>query len=116
MTLIKICGLRTIQHALAAAEAGADMLGLVFARSPRQVSPNQAAEIAAAIRATAHAQRISIVGLFVNEAPGRMLDIMHQCSLDAVQLSGDETREVADQLPGVTLFKSIRLDGAPSEA
>jgi phosphoribosylanthranilate isomerase len=116
MTSIKICGLRTIQHALAAAEAGADMLGLVFARSRRQVSPNQAAEIAAAIRATAHAQRISIVGLFVNEAPGRMLDIMHQCSLDAIQLSGDETREVADQLPGVTLFKSIRLDGAPSEA
>jgi phosphoribosylanthranilate isomerase len=116
MTLVKICGLRTIEHALAAADAGADMLGLVFAASRRQISPEQAAMIAEAVRSTPRPQSVSIIGLFVNEAPERMLAIVHQCGLDAIQLSGDEASEVAGQLPGIALFKTIRLDGAPSEA
>lgn len=116
MTFVKICGLRTIEQALAAAAAGADMLGLNFAASRRQVSPEQAALIAEAVRATPHAQRVSIVGLFVNAAPERMLAIARQCGLGAIQLSGDEAIEVAGQLPGIALFKAIRLDGAPSEA
>ncbi len=116
MTLVKICGLRTIEHALAAADAGADMLGLVFAAARRQVSPEQAALIAEAIRATPHDRRVTIIGLFVNEAPERMLSTARQCGLDAIQLSGDETREVAGQLPDIALIKTIRLDGAPSEA
>jgi phosphoribosylanthranilate isomerase len=115
MTFVKICGLRTVEHALAAADAGADMLGLVFARSRRQVSPEQAARIAEAVRATPRNQQVSIVGLFVNEAPERMLAIARQCGLDALQLSGDETIEVAEHLPGIALLKAIRLDGAPSE-
>jgi len=116
MTLVKICGLRTIEHALVAADAGANMLGLVFAASRRQVGPEQAAMIAAAVRARPHAQRVSIVGLFVNEAPERILAIAHQCGLDAIQLSGDETSEVAEHLPNIALLKTIRLDGAASEA
>jgi len=116
MTLVKICGLQTIEHALAAADAGADMLGLVFATSRRQISPEQAALIAEAVRANSHAQRVSIVGLFVNEAPERMLAIVRQCSLDAIQLSGDEACELVIQLPGIALLKAIRIDGAPSEA
>src|SRR4051794_232396 len=116
MMLVKICGLRTIEHALAAVDAGADMIGLNFAASRRQVSPEQAAVIAEAVRATPHARSVAIVGLFVNEAPERMLAIVRQCGLDAIQLSGDESSQVADQLPGIKLFKSIRLDGAPNEA
>ena len=116
MTFVKICGLRTIEHALAAVDAGADMLGLVFAASRRQVSPEQAALIVEAIRATPHAQRVTIVGLFVNEAPEHMLAIARMCGLDALQLSGDEHSEIARQLPGIALLKSIRLDGAPGEA
>jgi phosphoribosylanthranilate isomerase len=116
MTLIKICGLRTIEHALAAADAGADMLGLVFAESRRQISSEQAALIAEAVRATPHAGRVSLVGLFVNEAPERMLEIVRQCGLDAIQLSGDEASKMAEQLPSITVLKAIRLNGAPSEA
>ena len=115
MTLVKICGLRTIEHALAAADAGADMLGLNFAASRRQVSPQQAAQIVEAVRATPHARRISIVGLFVNEAPEHMLAVARQCGLDVIQLSGDEQPEIADWLTGLILLKSIRLDGAPGE-
>ncbi len=116
MTLVKICGLRTIEQALAAADAGADMLGLVFAVSRRQVSPEQAALIVEAVRAMPHAQRVTVVGLFVNETPERMQAIVHQCGLDAIQLSGDEPSTMAAQLPGIAQFKAIRLDGAPSEA
>ncbi|MEO7912970.1 MAG: phosphoribosylanthranilate isomerase [Roseiflexaceae bacterium] len=115
MTFVKICGLRTIEHALAAADAGADMLGLNFAASRRQVSPEQAALIAEAVRVTPHARRVALVGLFVNEAPERMLAISRQCRLDAIQLSGDEASDVAGKLPGIALYKAIRLDGAPSE-
>ena len=116
MTLVKICGVQTIEHALAAADTGADMLGLVFAKSRRQISPEQAALIAEAVRANSHAQRVSIVGLFVNEATERMLAIVRQCSLDAIQLSGDEACELVSQLPGIALLKAIRIDDAPSEA
>jgi phosphoribosylanthranilate isomerase len=116
MTSIKICGLRTIEHALAAADAGADMLGLVFAPSRRQVNPDDAATIVQAIRATPRDRKVSFVGLFVNESPERMLTIAHQCHLDAIQLSGDETSESVERLPGYTLLKSLRLDGRASEA
>ena len=116
MTLVKICGLRTIEHALAAADAGADMLGLNFATSRRQINPEQAAMIAEAVRARPPVRRVIIIGLFVNETPEHMLAIVRQCGLDAIQLSGDEASEVAGHLPDITLFKAIRLDGAPSEA
>jgi len=115
MTLVKICGLRTIEHALTAADAGADMLGMVFAASRRQVSPAQAATIAAAVRAAPGVRQPLLVGLFVNEAPERILAIARQCSLDAIQLSGDEASEIAAQLPGYRLLKAIRHDGRPGE-
>jgi phosphoribosylanthranilate isomerase len=116
MTSIKICGLRTIEHALTAADAGADMLGLVFAPSRRQISPEDATRIIRAVRTTPHDRQVTIVGLFVNETLERMLTIAHQCHLDMIQLSGDETSDLAERLPGYALLKAIRLDRRPSEA
>ena len=88
MIRIKICGIREEAHALAAAEAGADFIGLVFARSPRQVTPDQAEKIVAALKQSGFAAEV--VGVFVNRPAVQVNRIAEACRLDWVQLSGDE--------------------------
>lgn len=105
---IKICGLSTPTQALAAATAGADFVGLVFAPSRRQVTLEQAATIVSALRADPTSQHIQVVGLFVNTAPAEINRVIEQCGLDYVQLSGDETLEQAINI-NRPLFKAIRL-------
>jgi len=90
MTLVKICGVSTPESALAAAEAGADLLSLVFYRqSHRAVSPTAALTIVRALRAAGHT--LPIAGLFVNEAPNWINVIADAVGLDLIQLSGDES-------------------------
>lgn len=112
--IIKICGLRTAEHACIAAEAGADMIGLVFAPSRRQVSVAVATEIAAAVRRMP-LPRPQIVGLFVNAPVAEINAVAEEVGLNLVQLSGDES--FADTL-GIRLqiITSIRMDGSKREA
>lgn len=111
MTAVKICGVMTAEAALAAATAGADLVGLVFAPSRRQITPAQAMPIVAALRQ--HPRRIRIVGLFVNADPAMINTLATQCDLDYVQLSGDELpAQVASiQLP---ILKAVRLNARPA--
>ncbi len=104
--LVKICGLRDPAHAVAAAEAGADLLGFIFAPARRQVSPEQARACIEAAR-TAAVGPIVAVGVFVDEAPDRISAVIDAAGLDAVQLHGDEPPTCAARLaaPALKAFK-----------
>jgi phosphoribosylanthranilate isomerase len=83
----KICGITRIEDALAAAEAGADAIGLVFyAKSPRAVTAAQAREIVAALPPF-----VTSVGLFVNASRCELNEILEVVPLDLLQFHGDET-------------------------
>ncbi|WP_448682057.1 phosphoribosylanthranilate isomerase [Pseudomonas nicosulfuronedens] len=86
---IKICGITRVEDALAAAEAGADAIGLVFyAKSPRAVSIQQARAIVAALPPF-----VSTVGLFVDASRCELGEILDAVPLDVLQFHGDESPE-----------------------
>ncbi|MCC6612014.1 MAG: phosphoribosylanthranilate isomerase [Anaerolineae bacterium] len=108
MTKVKICGITSYEDGLAAAGAGADMLGLNFyKKSPRYIAPEDAAELARKLRDELGAQMPLLVGLFVNEVVGRISITMEQVGFKLAQLSGDESVELLKELHG-TGFKGIR--------
>ncbi len=88
MTRVKICGITDQEHALGAAEAGADILGMVFAASKRQITEEKACEIASALRLLRG--RPLVAGVFVNRPEQEVNRIAEACRLDWVQLSGHE--------------------------
>jgi phosphoribosylanthranilate isomerase len=94
MTRVKICGITDVSYIGAIAEAGADLIGVVFARSPRQVTPEKAKEISS----VAKKQGLAVVGVFVNTPPGEVNALTTTCGLDWVQLSGDEDMDCCRQV------------------
>ncbi len=106
MTRIKICGITDETHALAAAEAGADFIGLVFAPSKRQVIPARAREIADAVKKSNAATKV--VGVFVDAPIFQINEIADFCALDVVQLSGNESWEDCRKIAN-PVIKAIRV-------
>jgi phosphoribosylanthranilate isomerase len=106
MTRIKICGITDENHALAAVEAGADFIGVVFAPSKRQVIPIKAYEIASAIKKSTDATKV--VGVFVDAPAFQVNEIADFSGLDVVQLSGNESWEYCRRIVN-PLIKVIRI-------
>lgn len=105
---IKICGIQDEAAALAAADAGADAIGLIFAPSRRQIDPARARRIAVAAPPF-----VTRVGVFVNEPFEHVRALVDAVRLDAVQLHGDEDAvycRAARDL-GVTVIKAIQVRG-----
>jgi phosphoribosylanthranilate isomerase len=108
MTKVKICGITTLDDALFAAEAGADLLGFNFyKKSPRYIAP----EVAQTICHTLHDQFKDrcpvLVGIFVNMTNSDVANILHQTSIAYAQLSGDESDEMIRELRGKA-YKAIQ--------
>ncbi len=104
MTRFKICGIRDLPNAIVAAESGAELLGFVFVDGVRrQLQPDAAAEIIAGFRRSVRPELVEgrlpgIVGLFANQSPQFINDVIRLCGLDHLQLCGDEPPEMWDLL------------------
>jgi len=92
-TRIKICGITSIADALAAAELGADAIGLVFhPSSKRLVSVARAVDICLAVPPF-----VTVVGLFVDADAAAVQAVLEQVPLDLLQFHGDETQAYCSQ-------------------
>ncbi len=100
-----MCGTTNLEDARAAADAGADALGFVFAPSPRQITPEQVERIVASLPAA-----LEKIGVFMNESVERISEIVQQAGLTAVQLHGTESVEFANELHAkLTNGRSVRI-------
>ncbi len=101
---VKICGITSIEQALAVATLGADAIGLVFyEKSPRHVTIATAQAIVDALPPF-----VSSVGLFVNHDKAKVEDVLQQIPLDYLQFHGDETPEFCEQF-NRPYIKAIRV-------
>ena len=86
-TRVKICGLTRVEDAQAAAEKGADAIGLVFYRpSPRCVTRERAGQIVAATPAF-----VATVAVFVNPAAEEVEAVIRECGVTLLQFHGEES-------------------------
>lgn len=87
---VKVCGTTSEEDALLAVAMGADAVGFVFAPSPRQVHPQLVADIVKRLPPD-----VLTVGVFRDESPERVAQIVNGSGLRAAQLHGHESPEVA---------------------
>ena len=104
MFKVKICGITRAEDALAAAEEGADYVGLIFARSPRRVDIPAATEIVRGLPSGTEA-----VGVFRDQPIGEIRQIVGMTSIRMVQLHGNESPDICRELalPVIKTFESF---------
>jgi len=107
MTEIKICGITSKDDALFCAECGADFLGFIFVPdSPRHITPEKAALIAARLRQDANPPKL--VGVFQDASADYIREISNVVGLDFAQLHGSESEEDVRDL-GIPAIKTIHV-------
>ena len=105
MTKVKICGLSNIEAVKTAVSAGADYIGFVFAPSKRQVTVEQATELAKFI--PSHIQK---VGVFVSPSRAELLEAVDKVGLDLVQVHGQVADDLFENLPCGSI-QAVQVDG-----
>ena len=105
---VKICGIRNLDDASVAAEAGADYIGMVFVpERRRRITPQEAKVIVEGVRASSGSVP-RIVGLFADQSVEEVSGIIDYCGLDLVQLCGQETVKYAGEL-GCDVIKVVHV-------
>jgi phosphoribosylanthranilate isomerase len=99
---LKVCGITRKEDALAAARAGFDAVGMVFAPGPRQISPETARAITGALP-----PGLLAVGVFVNEEVEEVERMMRFCRLDLAQFHGEEDPALVARF-GDRAIKAVR--------
>lgn len=107
--LIKICGNTRPEDAELAFQNGADLLGIIFAKSPRQVTSIRAQEIMNRVGSPEN-----FAAVFVNESLDTMIRFHEQLGFGWIQLHGEESAETAHELrrSGVQIIKACRVQTA----
>ena len=105
MTKVKICGLSTKGAVETAVSAGADYIGFVFAPSKRQVTLEQAAELAKIIPTN-----VKKVGVFVSPSRSELLEAIEKVDLDLVQIHGQVADDLFEDLPCASI-QAVQVDG-----
>ncbi|MFM9083870.1 MAG: phosphoribosylanthranilate isomerase [Actinomycetota bacterium] len=85
---VKICGITNEDDALLAVALGADAVGFIFAPSPRQIAVQKVYDITRRLPPD-----VLTVGVFRDEHPSRVVEMVHQAGLKAAQLHGHESPE-----------------------
>lgn len=102
---VKICGIRRLEDALVAADAGAWALGFIFHRpSPRYIAPEDAAKIIERLPGG-----VLPVGVFVDYPIDELNEVVRRAGLGAAQLHGAESPEYARQVEAGTIIKVFRV-------
>jgi phosphoribosylanthranilate isomerase len=117
MTKIKICGLSNVEDALAAADAGADFLGIIFEpHSQRCLDADDAKTLVQSFRARWQKEEPRWVGVFANQPLEEVNHLLAYCNMDMAQLSGHESPEYCGQLvrPALKVFH-VRNDTPAQE-
>ncbi|TVY11623.1 phosphoribosylanthranilate isomerase [Paenibacillus cremeus] len=114
MAMVKICGLQTVEAVRETAGLAVDHIGFMFARSKRQVTPEQAGElIRQGLPVKGTAGRPEAVGVFVNPSKEELSAVLDKAPLDVIQLHGQEDAAfccwVKETFPGVCVFKVISV-------
>ena len=103
MFRIKVCGITSVEDALATAGAGADAIGLnFFPPSPRFVETQTARAISDATPS------LLKIGVFVNAGAEAIRAAVDAAGLDAIQLHGDEAPAFLDQLAPLPIIRAFR--------
>lgn len=105
MTKVKICGLSNIEAVETAVSAGADYIGFVFAPSKRQVTVEQATELAEIIPAN-----VKKVGVFVSPNRTELLEAIEKVGLDLVQIHAQVADDLFENLPCASI-QAVQVDG-----
>jgi phosphoribosylanthranilate isomerase len=107
---VKVCGLSTPESVREAAGAGADAIGFVLTKSPREVTPARARELLAHVPASTPA-----VGVFRHESAADAVVLAREAGLEWIQLHGDRTPADVKTAhdAGMKVIRAVTMGAAP---